>query len=56
VEEKSNSPLNKAIATVRISRILVAAVISFTFSDLVHGFRWRRCFRVRAKAANPELG
>jgi alpha-1,3-glucan synthase len=54
VEEKSNSPLNKAIATVCILRILVTAIISFPFF-LVHGFRWRCCLRVRTKVANLEL-
>ena len=51
VEEKTNSPLNKAIASVRDCHICLWLVALIEFYTLVHGFRrWRRS-GVRTEAA-----
>lgn len=49
VDEKSNSPLNKAIASVSIPYRLQARLTNF---GVVHRLRRRRRFRFRAKAAD----
>jgi len=52
VDEKSNSPLNKAIASA--SPILLCFQDFISDNDTVHRCRRRRCGRFRSKTAKPE--
>lgn len=55
-EEKSNSPLNKAVTSVRVSQSVFVPGTDFFFLYKVYRFRRRGCPRVRAKAPDVEFG